>query len=112
SVSITNGNALDLNNNTMIVDYTGASPLAAMQALVQSGYNNGNLNGTNNAIFSTTAANANLGADPHKRAIGYAEASAANITNVLGTPVDSTAVVIRYTISGDANLDGAVNSFD
>src|SRR5262249_54714701 len=45
-------------------------------------------------------------------AVGYAEASAVNVSDLLGQGVDSTTVLIRYTRYGDANLDGVVNALD
>ncbi len=41
--------------------------------------------------------------------LGYAEASDLGINSLGGVPVDSTAVVIRYTKYGDNNLDGTVD---
>ena len=46
------------------------------------------------------------GANPHKTALGYAEASFLGVTSFGGLPVDSSSVLIRYTLSGDANIDG------
>src|SRR5262249_23023796 len=45
---------VDLTNNAMIVDYTGSSPLAAIQAAIASGYAGGAWNGP--GINSSTAA--------------------------------------------------------
>ena len=113
SLNITNGQ-LDITNNGLAVDYTGASPLTAVQQLILNSYNSGNFNGSN-GILSTTAATANAAAGKQVRAIGYAEASALGITstgNFMGQTVDGTSVLVRYTINGDANLDGVVNALD
>ena len=51
----------------------------------------------------------------HKTALGYAEASTAGYPSgsmFNGITLDSDAILIRYTYSGDANLDGAVNATD
>jgi hypothetical protein len=102
---------LDLNDNKAIVDYTGTSPLASIRDAVASGYSSGSWAGA--GITSGVAASiAADGANPHKTAIGYAEASAVGITNFGGQGVDGTAVLLRYTWSGDANLDGRVNALD
>jgi hypothetical protein len=48
-------------------------------------------------------------------AVGYAEASdlfSSFPGSFAGQSVDSTSVLIRYTLGGDANLDGIVNSQD
>lgn len=101
------GGKLDLNDNDLIVDYTGASPLASIAAAIASGYNAGSWNGT--GIASTSAA-MNLMA--HKTALGYAEASTVGISAFDGQSVGSSSVLVRYTYVGDANLDGIVNALD
>jgi hypothetical protein len=114
----------DLTNNAMIVDYTGTSPLGTLTAdpapqplieyLLHRGYNGGNWLGTG-LTSSSAAATAGSG---HPTAIGYGEASAifdfsSNPTaTFLGNTVDSTAVLMRYTLAGDANMDGTVNGLD
>ena len=50
--------------------------------------------------------------NPHKTAIGYAEASALGVGSFGGATVDGTAILLRYTLLGDANLDGSVTSAD
>ncbi len=47
--------ALDLTNNDLIVDYSGASPIADVEDMVRAGYNGGNWLGK--GITSSTAAN-------------------------------------------------------
>jgi hypothetical protein len=48
----------------------------------------------------------------HSRGIGFAEASDLGLTSFLGETVDADAIVIRYTLNGDANLDGTVDIRD
>ena len=104
---------LDLTNNSLIVDYdpSTASPLANIRDFIKGGFNNGAWTGS--GITSSTAAA--LAAALHKTAIGYAEASSilggAGGT-FAGQTVDGSAVVTRYTLYGDSNLDGAVNTAD
>ena len=95
---------LDVTNNALVVDYTGASsPFDTIRAQVISAYNGGAWDG--NGITSGNANASNF-------AVGYGEASAlAAVPPVFGT-VDSTAVLVRYTRYGDANLDGQVNLQD
>jgi hypothetical protein len=99
--------AFDLAANAMIVDYTGSSPLSLVRAALTSGYNGGGWNGSgiNSSAAATTPG----------RAIGYAEASALFSSfpaMFLGQTVDDTAVLLRYTRSGDADLSGSVNLND
>ncbi len=94
---------LDVTNNALVIDHSGASPIADVRAHVASGFAGGSWNG--NGIVSSLATPATLG-------VGYAEASAlTSVPAVFGT-VDSTAILIRFTRVGDANLDGTVNLQD
>ena len=108
SVSITGNGVLNLSENDAIVDYAGASPLGAVTTLVSTGYNGDNWLGTG-AIRSSSAASAgNTG-------IGIAEATdlfASFPATFAGQSIDNTAVLLKYTAYGDANLDGQVNLTD
>ena len=46
SLTIANGGILDLANNDLMIDYTGASPLATIQSYINSARNGGGFNGT------------------------------------------------------------------
>jgi hypothetical protein len=98
--------ALDLTNNGLVVDYTGDSPLATIQSQLASGYASGSWNG--NGINSSAAAADATSA--HKTAVGFAAST--GIGTFMGQPIDDTAVLIRHTYSGDANLDGKVDTLD
>src|SRR5262249_11405114 len=66
---------------------------------------------TGGGITSTTAANVAIdGSNIHKTAVGYGEASSLGIGTFSGQAVDNTTLVMRYTLSGDATLDGVVNT--
>lgn len=100
---------LDINDNSLVIDYTATSPIAAISAALASGYAAGAWTGL--GIRSSTAA-----ASGGTRSIGYGEANAifqgafpATFSNV---SVDATSVLIRSTIPGDANLDGSVGFDD
>jgi hypothetical protein len=108
AMSIASTGQLDMTDGRAIVDYSGASPITALRAQLQSGFAGGSWNG--NGINSSTAAAAS--SSPHKTAIGYAEASALGIGSFGGEAVDGSAVVMRYTASGDANLDHTVDLTD
>jgi hypothetical protein len=97
---------LDLTNNDMIIDFTAPnSPLATIQNQIKSAFAGGSWNG--NGIASSSAAASGV----HKTALGFGEASALGITTFNGMSV-TDAVLVKYTYSGDANLDGKVNALD
>ncbi len=107
SLSIPGTGRLDLTDNDMIVDYSGASPLASIQSLLTSGYNGGAWNG--NGINSSTAAALTT------TAIGFAEATdifSAFPAIFSGQSIDNTSIVMKYTFYGDADLSGGVNLND
>ncbi len=106
TLSMTSGTKLDLNNNDLIIDYTGTSPLATVSSLLVSGFNAGAWNG--NGIASTVAGS---GADG-LTGLGYAEASALGIGSFDNATLDGTDVLVKYTYYGDSNLDGAVTVAD
>ncbi|HWB53805.1 MAG TPA: dockerin type I repeat-containing protein [Tepidisphaeraceae bacterium] len=107
SVSISGSSTLDLSSNDMIVDYTGISPMAAIRAELATGYDNG---GGARIFSSSTVGNVNV--------LGYAEAAdifgiAGNQTAIFdGQSVDDSSILIKYTMIGDANLDGVVDDAD
>jgi hypothetical protein len=108
--TMTNSGTVDLAGGDMILDYTGASPIIAIKAQLLAGYNNGSWTGT--GIRSSTAA-ANAG--PLKTAVGYGEAStifgpSGGVFD--GQTVDGTSLLLKYTYTGDANLDGKVDITD
>ncbi len=98
---------LDLSNNSLIVDYTSGSPVATIRNQVKNGYNLGLWSGS--GITSSSAA-----AD-HSKGLGTGEASAvlgSSGGTFAGQTVDGTAVLVKYTWRGDANLDGQVDISD
>jgi hypothetical protein len=102
---------LDLTDNDAIIDYGGASPATTVRTLLIAGRASGAWTG-NGIASSTAAAVAADVSNTHKTALGYAEASALSLASFSGEAVDATAICIRYTFTGDANIDGVVNSFD
>jgi T5SS/PEP-CTERM-associated repeat protein len=114
SISIDSSSQLDLSDNAMIVDYTGASPIASIQSAIHSGFASQTWTGTG-ISSSQAAAVAADSSNPHKTAMGFAEASdlfTGLSGTFLGQSVDNTSVLVRYTLRGDANLDGVVNALD
>jgi len=102
SLSISGTGTLDIGNNHIIIDYTtGNDPIASIAAWIKSGYNSDAWTGT--GITSSDAV-----ANKAKYGIGYADA--ADPGNPAG--LSSGQIEIRYTLLGDANLDGKVNGTD
>jgi hypothetical protein len=105
---------LDLNNNAMVIDYSGSSPVADVQSALASGYHGGDWTGTG-ITSATAAAVAADSSNQHKTAIGFAEASdvfGSFPQSFHGQPIDGTSILLSYTVSGDANLDGKVDTLD
>ena len=103
---------IDLADNAMILDYDGgASPLELVRAAVSAAYADGAWTG--GKLTSSTAAA--MAGTPHPTGVGYAEAAelfGAFPASFEGEPIDSTAVLVKHTLYGDANLDGVVNLRD
>jgi autotransporter-associated beta strand protein len=111
SLTVNTGGKLDLANNRLIDDYSGGTPITSIRAAIAAGYANGSWNGP--GIQSSTAI-----ANP-TRGLGYAEASdvlafanGATSDTFLASSVDKTTLLVRYTLAGDANLDGTVDFLD
>jgi len=107
NLTIVSTGQFDLKNRTMIIDYTGASPLPSIQPLLNTGYAAGAWNG--NGINSSNAAATT------SQAVGFAEATDLFTTfpaNFYGRQVDNTSILLAHTLYGDADLSRSVNSDD
>jgi hypothetical protein len=109
---------LDLTNNSAIVDYPAAGPNPAAgirdQIIAGRGVQGFGATWTGPGITSSTAA-ADVGANPESRSIGYAvngELPLGPVATFAGQTVDDSSLLMRYTRTGDANLDGVVNDDD
>jgi hypothetical protein len=107
---------LDLTDNVVVIDYAGTSPIGAVREKLLEGRGGPGLGkGWNGSgITSSTAAAANQ-TQPEGHSIGYAENTAlplGALTDFHGVPIDNTSILIAYTRTGDANLDGVVNDDD
>jgi hypothetical protein len=106
---------LDLTDNGAIIDFpaAGPNPEATIRAQIISGRGGGGLGKTWNGqgITSSTA-----GAAPvNSMSVGYAvngQLPLGPFTNFRGQPVDNSTILMRFTRTGDANLDGVVNNDD
>jgi hypothetical protein len=99
----------DIENGKLVVDYTGASPVASIRKYLASGHAAGAWNGP--GLQSSKAADNSA----HNTALGYAEAS--QIFGVgggvfAGVAVDDSAVLVKYTYYGDTDLNGKINFDD
>jgi hypothetical protein len=116
SLNLAAGATLDIGNNALVVDYTGASPVATIRDRILAGRGSAGLGGTwtGAGITSSAAAGANQ-TEPESRSVGYAENAnlpLGSYTTFRGQAVDATSVLIAYTRTADANLDGLVNDDD
>ncbi len=93
---------LDLNNNDLIIDYTGTSPLATVRDQIHGGFASGAWTGKG---IATSMGDATHG-------LGYADNNSLGLASFSGQVVDSTSILIKYTYFGDANLDGQVDITD
>jgi ELWxxDGT repeat protein len=116
SLTIDAGATLDITDNALVIDYAGTSPVATVREKILSGRGGAGLgkpwNGT--GITSSTAAETNRSA-PESRSVGYAENALLPLgaySTFRGQTVDATSVLIAYTRTGDANLDGVVDNDD
>jgi autotransporter-associated beta strand protein len=95
SLAVSATGLFDLNQSDLIVDYTGVSPIAAVLADIAAG---------------RLAADGDFGGLPTYLAV--AEAADLGAADLNGIAVDNTAVLVKYTYVGDANLDGQVDALD
>jgi hypothetical protein len=107
---------LDLTNNATIIDYTGTSPAAMLRQQILAGRGGPGLGAawTGQGITSSAAAAA-VATEPESRSVGYADNASLPLgpyTTFRGQTVDGTSVLVAYTRTGDANLDGVVNDDD
>jgi hypothetical protein len=113
SIAKSGGNflgTLDLTNNDLIIDYAGgSSPLAEIEAMVKSAYNNGTWTGK--GITSSVAA-----ADPglfHLAVADNALLGGVAIDNFDGIDTSNhQQVLVKFTWVADINLDGLVDAND
>jgi len=95
---------LDLRNSGIVVDYSGPSPYATIRSMITT------------ARFANWAAvgiTSSVAASTPATGVGYAEGSAlGGRSDFFGFAIDATTVVARFTLLGDANLDGTVGLSD
>jgi hypothetical protein len=113
SLSVANGAFLDVTNNDVVVDYTGASPAATLEALVASAYNvTGDWlgDGITSSIAAIDGAYTVAIADNAALAAPFGSAQGGPLFS--GVDVDLTSVLIKFTHRADVDLDGAITPND
>lgn len=98
SLSISGNGVLDVTNNTLFINYGSTDPIAAVEAYLLSGFNNGGWNGP--GIISSVAYG-------HTYGLGYADGKDGVVNGLTSGEIE-----VKYTLYGDANLDGVVNGSD
>jgi hypothetical protein len=102
---------LEIGRSTVFINYGSTAADAAMKALIKTylanGYNGGGWTGLPTAstgVITSTPAKNNIN---HNTGIGWADSSD-------GTGVNTTAntIELKYTLAGDATLNGVVDIFD
>jgi hypothetical protein len=100
-LSVTGGAILDIQNNHLLINYgVGPDPISSIAAYLASGFNGGAWNGP--GINSSSAA-INPG-----YAVGYADATDPGNPAALASGL----IEVKYTLLGDADLNGTVNGID
>jgi subtilisin family serine protease len=102
---------LDLHDNDLILDYTGASELSAVQAMINSARNGGAWDGVSGLLSSAAKDNALV-----STTLGALE-SAEYLTlypggTFSGQTLDPTMVLVKYTYYGDSDFNGLVDGDD
>jgi len=101
--SLPTSGTIDVNTNTLLINYgTAADPIASVRAMLASGYAGGAWNGAgiNSSAAAPAASNGAYG-------VGYADGADGVVAGLASGQIE-----IKYTLNGDANLDGAVNGTD
>jgi len=102
SLTVSGAGVFDVNNNHVIITYGSSDPITTIAGDIKSGYNDGAWNGP--GIISSAALT------PTNRllyGVGYADGADGVVAGL-----SSGQIEVKYTLLGDANLDGLVNGSD
>jgi hypothetical protein len=98
SLTLASGATCDLGNSALTINYGNQSdPIATIRTALASGYSNGAWTGVG---IASSAASPLTG-------LGYADGADQAVAGLA-----SNAIMVRYTLYGDVNLDGTVNFND
>jgi hypothetical protein len=104
--TIDSTSTLDLADNDMAILYgSGTSPLSTVSTELSQAYDGGlwDQPGLTSSVAKTTAG---------VTALAYGEASVLGLSTFDGLTLGGNAVLVKYTLVGDANLDGSVDFSD
>ena len=105
SLAISGNGTFDMTNNHVFIDYgAGPDPIASIAALLAAGYNGGSWTGVNGIITSSPLVVGGL-----SYGLGYADGAD---PQSIATGLASGTIEIKYTLLGDADLNGIVNGID
>jgi autotransporter-associated beta strand protein len=111
ALTIAPGATLDITNNHLIINYgNGADPMSTIYGYLKSGFNNGGWNGS--GIISTSIAAANANPNNPQYGIGFSDGNDKINGHPIVSGLSSGQIELKYTLLGDANLDGTVNGAD
>jgi autotransporter-associated beta strand protein len=102
SLAISGSGTFDLTNNHVVISYTGSDPIGSIANYLKSGFNNGGWNGA--GIISSSARSLTNGL---RYGVGWADGANGIVSNLTAGQIE-----LKYTLLGDANLDGSVNGAD
>jgi arabinogalactan endo-1,4-beta-galactosidase len=100
--SLSDAGTIDIQTNALLINYSSSDPISTIAGYIKSGYNNGAWNGL--GIISTTAQTPTNGL---LYGVGYADGADGVVSGL-----SSGQIEVKYTLLGDANLDGVVNGED
>jgi hypothetical protein len=104
--TIDSTSTLDLADNDMAILYgSGTSPLLTVQSELSQAYDN---KAWDKPGLTSSVAKGSSGVT----ALGLGEASTLGLSTFDGLTLGGNAVLVKYTLTGDANLDGTVNFND
>jgi hypothetical protein len=103
SLVIAGNGVLNLTSTQLVINYgSGSDPISTIAGYLTSGYNSGNWNGPGGIDTS-----APLTVNGLKYGLGYADGQDGKVAGL-----SSGQIEVKYTLLGDANLDGFVNGED
>ena len=105
SLAVSGIGVLDISNNHVFIDYgSGTDPIASVAAMLAAGYNGGAWNGVGGIDTSAPLVVGGL-----TYGLGYADGAD---PQHVATGLASGVIEIKYTLLGDADLNGIVNGID
>ena len=105
SLSIASGGVFNINGGSLFIDYgSGPDPISSIAALLKAGYAGGSWNGAGGIDISGPVV---IGGFTY--GLGYADGADAQH---VATGLASGTIEIKFTLLGDADLNGIVNGID